>query len=198
MGANLITIDEYKASENLKSLENDAHLNSLISHVSQLIKTYCANSFVDYFTSDKVEVYSPLRGTAMLQTAESPLVSVTTVELRESDNTWTALTENEDYYINLVVDGVYRYSSGNPACWPEGPNTVRVTYKAGYDIADIPGDLKLVTIDLFRYYDKDEYKIRRTIGGASMANDPTSTQWRNVGFPDHIKRVLDLHKLVTP
>ena len=45
-----------------------------------------------------------------------------------------------------------------------------------------------------RYLDKEMSDIERLEFENSMANDPSSTQWRNVGFPDHIKRVLDLHK----
>ena len=58
----------------------------------------------------------------------------------------------------------------------------------------MPADLELAVIDLITYYLKDEHKERRTIQGASIQNASSSSQRDNVAFPDHIKRVLDLHK----
>ena len=49
--------------------------------------------------------------------------------------------------------------------------------------------------DLIKYYLKDERKERMSIAGASIDN-PLSTSLRNnIGFPDHIKRVLDMYKI---
>ena len=58
----------------------------------------------------------------------------------------------------------------------------------------MPDDLKLAVSDLITYYLKDEHKERRTLGGASIQNQSSTTQRNNVAFPDHIKRVLDLYK----
>lgn len=194
--ADLITIDEYRISEGIESTKNDTRLNSLITSVSQLVKTYCANSFVDYYDTDKVEQFTIEWETNAIQLTESPVVSITKVEERASyGSDYVELTTaSNEYYLNTFTDTIYRTSSSGFVNWALGPGAVQVTYKAGY--ADIPEDLKLAVIDLITYYYKDEYKERRTIGNASMSNIPSSTQWRNVGFPDHIKRVLDLYKQV--
>jgi len=47
---------------------------------------------------------------------------------------------------------------------------------------------------LITYYLKDEHKERRSIAGASIQNQASTSQRNNVAFPDHIKRVLDLYK----
>ena len=65
-------------------------------------------------------------------------------------------------------------------------------YKAGY--ASLPSDLQLAVFDLITYYLKDEHKERRSIAGASIQNQSSTSQRNNVAFPDHIKRVLDLYK----
>ena len=70
---------------------------------------------------------------------------------------------------------------------------VRITYKAGY--AECPKDLQLAIFDLITYYVKDEHKQRQTLGGATLQNQGTSSLNDNVGFPDHIKRVLDMYKM---
>lgn len=196
MGANLITLEEYKASENISKLENDSRIESFISHISQLVKTYCANSFVDYVNTDKVETFSIEDDISKIQLNESPLISVTKVEERSSYGTaYAEITAAAfEFYPEFSTDTIHRTTSSGIALFPKGPGSVQITYKAGYD--PVPDDLKLAAFDLINYYMKDEHKPRRTIGGSSLSNDPSSTQWRNVSFPDHIKRVLDLYKLV--
>ena len=192
--ADLITLEEYKLAKQLTKLDDDVRLASLISAVSQLVKTYCATSFVDYVSTDKVETFSFDYVTKTIQVNEAPIISITKVEERSSyGEDYVELTEAAfEFYTDKAVDCVYRTSTSGYSYWPMGPGGVRVTYKGGY--ATIPEDIKLAVIDLVTYYKDNEYKERRTIGTASIANNPTSTQWRNVGFPDHIKRILDLYK----
>ena len=198
MGANLITLDEFKASEEVQSLKNDDRLNSLITSVSQLVKTYCGNTFVDYYSVDKIETFSLDYATTNIQLTESPIVSVSEVKERPNyGEAYTVLTEGAfEFFVDKDTDIITRTSSNGYVYWPIGPGGVVVTYRAGYDTTAIPSDLKLAVIDLVNYYYKDEYKIRQTIGGSSIENANTSSQWRNVSFPDHIKRVLDLYKQV--
>jgi len=70
---------------------------------------------------------------------------------------------------------------------------VKVTYKAGY--VTTPHDLRLAVFDLIKYYMKDERKERMSIGGATVENPLSSSLAGNIGFPDHIKRILDMYKL---
>jgi len=70
---------------------------------------------------------------------------------------------------------------------------IKVTYKAGYTTT--PDDLKLAVFDLIKYYMKDERKERMSISGASVENPLSSSLNGNIGFPDHIKRILDMYKL---
>lgn len=195
MGLNLITLDEYKLSEKLQKLDQDDRYESLIAACSQLAKTYCSNTFVDYVSSDKVEEIDTEWESSLIQLLESPVISITSIEERPRFTAdYVTLVEGTDFYLDTLADVVYRMSGDSKINWATGPGAVKVTYRAGY--ATVPEDLKLAVVDLVTYYAKDEYKPRRTIGGSSLVNDPTSTQWRNVGFPDHIKRVLDLYKTV--
>jgi hypothetical protein len=196
MGADLITLDEYKTSEKIESLKNDTRLQSLITSVSQLVKTYCANTFVDYYDVDKTETFTLNWPTGSIQPSDSPLISVSLVEERAnfgSDYT-TLSAENLEYYVDLETDTIYRTDSTGFSTWAMGPGSVRVTYRAGY--SEVPDDLKLAVIDLVNYYFHDEYKPNRAFAGVSITNETSSTQWRNVSFPDHIKRILDLYKTV--
>lgn len=192
---NLITLAEYKDAEGITSPKEDLRINSLIPSVSQLVKTYCGNSFVDFYSSDKTEDFDIYWDTYAVQLTESPVVSVTSVKERGGyDQAYSTLTTGAyEYYLDPRTDSVIRTNeSGTRLNWKHGVGAVEVVYRAGY--ASIPKDLLLAVIDLITYYLKDEHKERRTLGGATIQNQGSTTQRDNVAFPDHIKRVLDLYK----
>ena len=191
--ADLITIDEYKTSENIQSTKEDSRINSLISAVSALVKTYCGNSIVDHYSTNKVETFSINWSTNLVQLTETPIASIVSVEERDDYSSSYTTVPATEYFMDASVDGIYRVSTtGGAKNWPGGPASVKITYKAGY--SECPADLQLAVIDLITYYMKDEHKARQTIAGASIQNNASSSQRNNVAFPDHIKRVLDLYK----
>jgi len=193
--ANLITLAEYKEAEGLSNPKDDLRLQTLIPSISELVKTYCGNSLVDYYSTNKVETFSIDWATSVVQLTESPLNTVVSVEERRSYNEAyaTLTTANFDYYVDGNTDSIIRTNSGGRTInWATGVGAVKVTYTAGY--STLPVDLKLAVIDLMTYYFKREHKERRTLGGASIQNSTTTSQADNVGFPDHIKRILDLYK----
>jgi hypothetical protein len=191
--ANLIDLDTYKVSENIQSTKEDSRINSLISAVSALVKTYCGNSIVDHYSTDKVETFSINWSTNLVQLTETPIVSIVSIEERDDYSSSYTTVPATEYFMDASIDGVYRVStSGGAKMWPGGPASVKITYKAGY--SECPADLQLAVIDLITYYMKDEHKARQTIAGASIQNNASSSQRNNVAFPDHIKRVLDLYK----
>ena len=191
--ANLIDLDSYKVSEKIESTKEDARINSLISAVSALVKTYCGTSIVDHYTTNKVEEFNISWNSSLVQLTESPIVSIVSVEERESFGSSYTSVPSTEYYADFSTDSVYRVNTtGIGKSWPIGPAAVKITYKAGY--AECPADLQLAVIDLITYYMKDEHKARQTMQGASIQNNSSSSQRNNVAFPDHIKRVLDLYK----
>lgn len=191
--ANLIDKDIYKLSEDIISTKDDSRINSLIVSVSQLVKTYCGNSIVDYYSSNKVETFNINWATNLIQLTETPLVSIVSVEERDDYSSSYTTVPSTEYFADATIDAIYRVSTnGGKKNWPGGPASVKITYKAGY--ADCPADLQLAVIDLVTYYLKNEHKARQTMQGASIQNNTSSSQRDNVAFPDHIKRVLDLYK----
>jgi len=191
----LVTLIDYKAAEGVTTPKNDAQLNFIIPSVSQLVKTYCANSFVDYYSTNKVDTINVNWGTHLVQLTESPVNSIISVEERETyDSSYVTLTTtSHEYYLDSATDSLIRTTGGTAyKNWARGPGAVRVTYRAGY--ASLPADLRLAVFDLITYYLKDEHKERRSIAGASIQNQASTSQRNNVAFPDHIKRVLDLYK----
>lgn len=193
--ANLVTLEEYKDAEGISNPKEDLRINALIPSVSQLVKTYCGNSIIDYYSTNKTETFNIDWNTHIIQLTESPVNTIVSVEERPSyqEDYVTLTTANYDYYFDATTDSILRTnSSGGYSSWRKGVAAARVVYTAGYAAA--PADLKLAVFDLITYYLKDEYKERRTLGGASIQNQTSTTQRDNVAFPDHIKRVLDLYK----
>ena len=192
--ANLITLQEYKTAEGITAPKDDARLNVLIPSVSELVKTYCGNSFVDFYSSNKTEEFNIDWGTHVVQLTESPVNAIVSVQERDSySSAYVTLTTGAyEYALDKTTDSILRTTGGGYKNWPTGVDAVKVVYTAGYSA--VPSDLKLAVLDLVTYYLKDEHKQRQTIAGASLQNQGSTSQNNNVSFPDHIKRVLDLYK----
>ena len=200
--ANLVTLREYKDFAGLTGVSEDAKLNVIIPSISQAVKTYCGTSIVDYYSTDKVEYFDVTNDmTYQIMVDESPLVSVSQVQERDSQSgTYTTLISEDsdgsgkyDYVVDTERDLITRTTSTGDKMFPRGRKAVKVTYRAGY--ASTPADLKLACFDLVKYYLKDERKQAMTIQGAQVQN-PVSTSLRdNIDFPDHIKRILDFYKV---
>ena len=192
--ANLITLADYKQIEGLTNPKDDFRINQLIDSVSQLVKTYCGNSIVDFYTTNKVETVNMDWDTHIVQLTESPVNTIVSVEKRDSVTESYTTVPTTDYYLDATTDSVLYVTGSTYKNWPRGAGSVKITYTAGYSAC--PTDLRLAVVDLIKYYMKDERKERMSIGGASIEN-PVSTSLRNnIGFPDHIKRVLDLYRVV--
>jgi hypothetical protein len=200
--ADLVTLQQYKDFAGLKSLEHDARINVVIDSVSQLVKTYCGTSLVDYASTNKVEyktIKDSLVKTIILD--ESPLIQVVSVQerLSQADSYVTLITENSDssgkyeYVVDDESDSITRTNSTGTISWAKGPKSVKITYKAGF--TSTPHDLRLAVYDLIKYYMKDERKERMSVSGATVENPLSSSLSGNIGFPDHIKRILDMYKV---
>ena len=196
--ADLITVQEYKNAEGISNQKDDQRLDVIVPQVSDLAKKYCGTTFIDYYSSGRTETISVHdKYTSTIIVSESPLIAVSSVQERTgyAEDYSTLTTTDYEYYVDTAADAIVRTTkSGGKAYWASGVGSVRVTYTAGY--AATPSDLKLALFDLVTYYLKDEHKERRTIAGATLQNQGTSGVRDNTDFPDHIKRVLDLYRVI--
>jgi len=196
--ADLVTVAQYKDAEGLRGEKDDDRLAIIVPQVSDLVKKYCGISFIDFYSTDKVETFSiDDNYTTTIIVSESPLVTVDTVQERASySGSYETLTTTDyEYYVDTESDAIIRTNKeGNPIPFKRGVGAVKITYNAGYSAT--PEDLKLALFDLVNYYMKDEHKERRTLGGAQLQNQGTSGIRDNSDFPDHIKRVLDLYRVI--
>lgn len=184
MAANLITRTEYKAYAGITSNNHDAEIDLLIPKVSELIKSYCRRTFVDYYDEAKTEVFDG--GFGMLLLKETPVTQVISVQLStDYGQTYTKLTKFTDW----APSGDYVVSV-NPRGFLPFINGYKVTYFAGYEA--VPQDLKLAVLDLVSYYRKNDSSIHnnRTPGGGGSVQ---LEYIMNTNLPAHIKRVVDLY-----
>lgn len=187
--ANLITLDQYKQAKGLIGDKEDSKLSFLIPSVSQLIKTYCHNSFVDYVDEPYEEFFTvetPFEKS--LQLSQSPTIEIDKVFIRDMDEGIYNILDSSEYILNRKADIITK-KSGN---WPLGTESVQVLYMAGYE--ELPVDIYLAAIDLVSYYLKEEYRTTKVIQGTSQHTPSGTTMRQDIGFPDHIRRVLDMYR----
>jgi hypothetical protein len=181
MAIDLVTKAEYKTYMGITSTNSDSEIDFLIPKVSDLVKSYCRRTFVDYYSDIKVEVFDG--GFKELLLKETPLVTVSSVQYSEDyGKTYTNLIKFTDWITK--GDSIV---SLNPRGFPEVLNGYKVNYFAGYDT--IPGDLKLAVLDLVEYYSRNNGAVH-----SSRDLNPNTTQINYVAstnLPATIKRVLD-------
>ena len=199
--ANLITLDDYKILEGINSTSSDDKFEYLITAVSKLVRNYTGQEFDSYAGSPgKTELFDIQWDTYVVQLAETPVINITGVYERTSQSeTYTELFANGtnskyEWYFDTITESIFRTEeSGSYRNWSKGVGAVKVIYTSGY--TTIPYDLKLAIADLITYYHKDEYKERQSIGSASREGAGVSAIRNDPGFPDHIRRVLDLYRV---
>lgn len=184
---NLITLTEYKDYAGISSSDQDTKLKNVILYTSDFIKAYCGRNFIDNYDGT---VFTPIveywsGGADHLYTKEFPLNEI--VSIQQSTDygvTFTSLVPNVDYTYDLEKERIYVPGANNYSA----VNAYKVTYKGGF--ATTPPSLKVAALDLVEYYMKKESTPRKTSGSISIE------YIRSSDLPYHIKRVLDLFRVI--
>lgn len=180
--ADLVTKQEYKTYSGINSTNHDAEIDFLIPKVSELVKTYCRRSFVDYFDEAKIEVFKG--GHSALLLKETPVTQVISVERSINyGQTYSKLIKFTDW----VSEGDSILSLHATGIWPELINGYKVNYFGGFET--VPADLKLAVLDLITYYRKNDGAIHSTKAPGTNAVQIEYVSTTNL--PAHIKRILD-------
>jgi hypothetical protein len=187
MTQNLITVAEYKSYSGISSTNQDSSIGAVIPKVSELVKSICRRTFVDYVDDFKIETRRNLTNNRFIA-RETPVLNVSAVEFSEDfGKTYSTLVEYQDYVVDQDNDAVeiiaYPYVDYSRI------NAFKFTYNAGYET--IPEDLKMAVMDLIQYYLRNDSAVHSTksISPNTMQIEYVST----TNLPAHIKRVLDLH-----
>lgn len=185
MGLNLITRNEYKAYAGISSPNQDTEIDAIIPKVSQLVKTYCRQTFVDNYDDPKsVQVNG---GDSIIYLKETPIVSIQAVETSiDYGKTYSTLEEFTDWVYDTENHGIRSLSRLG---FPARLNGYKITYTCGYEV--LPDDLKLAVMDLVTYYRKNDGAVHsaKAPGTNSVQIEYIST----TTLPAHIRRVLDLY-----
>jgi len=183
MATNLITRAEYKAYAGLNSSNQDVEVDLLITKVSELVKTYCRRTFIDFYDEAKTEIFQG--GFKELLLKETPVVNIVSVNYSaDYGQTYTKLTKFTDWV--QTGDSV---SAINPNGFTEKINGYKVVYFAGYEV--VPADLTLAVMDLVTYYRNHDVSIHSTKNPGS--NQVQIEYISTTSLPAHIKRILDLY-----
>lgn len=184
MGANLVTLQEYKTHAGISSTTQDSVITSLLPGVSSLVKAVCRRSFVDYVDEAKSEYFQEAGDTYI--PLESPIIGITSLSVStDYGSTYTALTAYTDYAWDRQYDTIRSIGVDFNGMI----NGYRLVYTAGYET--LPDDLKLAIFDLITYYLKND--------GAVHSNKAPGTNTVQIEYitttslPAHIRRVLDLY-----
>ena len=203
MGLPLVTRAEYKAYQGISSTTSDVAIDTLITKVSELVKSICRRSFVDYVDEAKIE-YSE-GGSNTIELSETPVISVASVEYSSNYGAdYTTLDEYVNYVFSKTqnnlrpilvaspppeVIGYTPYGSRSNPIFPEAINGYRITYTAGYET--LPEDLKLAVLDLIAYYIKNDSAVHTH--KLAQPNTMQVEYITSTNLPAHIKRILDLY-----
>lgn len=186
MGKNLITKAEYKTYAGISSPNQDAEIDLLIPKVSELVKTYCRRSFIDY--TDESLTQKSNGGFNKIILSEGPLIQILGVtSSTDFGKTYIDLEEYVDWVLDAEDNTVASLAVGGFAKLVNG---YQISYYAGYE--SVPEDLKLAVLDLVTYYRKNDGSVHnnKTPGsGGSVQLEYIM----NTNFPANIKRVLDLY-----
>ena len=185
----LITLSEYKSLKAVQGTNLDGRLTPLISSVSSLIKSYIGKTLVDFVETDKTDVIYETWQRKALEVQEKPIISISSITIDD---------ETVESEVRPQLDDIVRSDGDN---WPSGTR-ITVVYRGGYFTtndegekeAKVPADLLLAVADLVKYYFDEEWKEARSFQGVSQEAVATSTIRNDPGFPDHIRRVLDLYR----
>jgi len=183
MANNLITVAEYKTYSGISSTNQDAALAIVVPKVSQLVKTICRRTFIDYVDETKTETKRNLTNNRFLA-SETPVININSVEFSDDfGKTYTALTEFTDYVVDEEAVEIIAY----PYIDYSKVNAFRFTYNAGYD--EVPEDLKMATMDLVQYYMRNDSAVHST---KSISPNTMQIEYvSSTNLPAHIKRILD-------
>ena len=208
--ANLVTLNDYKAYAGINSNTQDTQITSLLGPISQMVKTYCNRTFIDFYGVNKIEYFDG--DVSCFYLNEAPIVSIVSVE-RSYDygQTYTTLTNYVDYIVKIeegcikavyntnhyAADSMYTVDSPSPISSPKNPifsyasNGYKITYKGGY--VSCPEDLKVAVLDLIGYYLRADMSIKSTrLPGSN--NSATVEYVTSTNFPAHIRRVIDMYR----
>jgi hypothetical protein len=185
----ILDINTYKEYQGISSDKNDTKIIKTINSVNAFIPSYCNRSFVDYYTTPKVEYFDATE--KEYYPLEFPIINVASIKYSSAlDGVYdSTLSEYTDYVIDytnsrIVAVGSQFINSAVPI------NSGELTYTAGY--SEYPLDILQAAVLLTEYYMEEAYTPRKSLAGAS--SDSVIQPDLTARLPQHIRRILEHHR----
>ena len=189
-------ITEAELEEILQKSFDTAYANSIINSASQFINNFCDRVFIK--TTYEDEAYDG-NGIRELYLNNYPLMDPDDIVVKIwdtfSDVVSETLTVNTDYLIYSEEGMLYKRGS-----WFMAPQRYRITYKAGYLVADVPYDLKQACAQICQYLDNNKNNpgaVSETIGKYSISYNSPSSGSVSVAVPASIIDLLQPYRRIT-
>ena len=149
--ADLTTSDRLEAAEQLSGASAE-EIGWLLGAASSMAEQFCHRLFISGVGAAVANEVHDGTGENSLFVHFTPLTAVTSIDIREPDDTWTTITETTPvtkFYFNVRI-GEIRISPNaleNYGHFPAGFQNIRVTYTGGYATADrIPGAVQQAVV----------------------------------------------------
>lgn len=189
----ILDINTYKEYQGITSDTNDVKITKIINSVNAYIPSYCNRTFVDYYTTPKVEYFDATQSEYYPE--EFPLINVSSIKYStNNDGVYdTTLTEYTDYVVDNRNSRIV--SIGSQFVYTTIPiNSGQLTYTAGY--ADYPVDIVQAAVLLTEYFMEEGYTPRKSMSGTSV--DTVIQPDLTARLPQHIRRILEHHRAWSP
>lgn len=188
----LVSLDEFKTYRGITTDKDDPKIMQLIKSATDLTKTYCNRSFIDFYSTDKIEYFDGTKYSEFFL-EEGPIVSVTEVAYTEDGSTYTALVEGTDYFVNDEQDSIFIKGGVPLLTLTDFPaKSIKITFTGGYETA--PEDVKQAVLDLVEYYRTEQFTPRKAASGVTLENIGFRAG-SSIGLPPHIKRILEMYRV---
>jgi hypothetical protein len=185
----LLDLNTYKEYQGITSEKNDTKIIKTINSVNAFIPSYCNRTFVDYYSTPKVEYFDGTQ--SEYYPKEFPIIAVSSLKYStdEDGNYDTALTQYTDYVIDTQHSRIMSVGSQfiYPTVWV---NSLELTYTAGYE--EYPLDIIQAAVLLVEYYIEEGYNPRKSLAGASI--DHVIQPDLTARLPQHVRRILEHHR----
>jgi len=189
----ILDLNVYKEFQGITSDTNDNKLTKIIHAVNAFIPSYCNRSFIDYYSTPKVEYFDATQQDYFPQ--EFPILTVSSVKYSSNnDGVYdTTLTEYTDYVVDRLASRIvavgYQFIYS-----PIEINSGQLTYTAGY--SEYPEDIVQAAVLLTEYFAEEAYNPRKSLSGSSI--DHTVQVDLTARLPQHIRRILEHHRAWNP
>ena len=209
--AALVVLAEIKDYLSITSNTYDGKLANLITFASDTIESYCSRGFssanvTEYYNGGRSFIFLdrlPVNNVwSVLEYDGSQYVPlVNPLSNGELPNTFVTATSNAaDYSVTYSTGQLFKgtdegsgtnlFSIGRDVKFNDYAKGVKITYNGGF--TTIPSDIKIATLDLIKLM----HKGMEGTDISRLEGDYNSTMPYSAGFPPHIRRVLDLYRII--